>query len=37
MYFLVWYEKFECYINEEVNKNKCTKFRWKKEKLSQVI
>jgi hypothetical protein len=32
-----WYEKFECYKNEEVNKNKCMKFRWTKENLSQII
>lgn len=35
--FFGWYEKFECYKNEEVNKNKCMKFRWTKENLSQII
>lgn len=35
--FFGWYEKFECYKNEEVIKNKCMKFRWTKENLSQII
>jgi len=35
--FFGWYEKFECYKNEEVNKNKRMKFRWTKENSSQVI